>query len=40
MQLAGRYRDLHDRQYRFEQDLFVNPGEELTSELDKKPKAS
>jgi ABC-type multidrug transport system fused ATPase/permease subunit len=25
----GRYRDLHDRQYRFEQERFVNPGEEL-----------
>jgi ABC-type multidrug transport system fused ATPase/permease subunit len=28
--LAGRYRQLHDRQYNFEQDRFVNPGEELT----------
>ena len=27
--LGGRYRDLYDRQYRFEQDQFVNPGEEL-----------
>jgi ABC-type multidrug transport system fused ATPase/permease subunit len=27
--LGGRYRDLYDRQYRFEQDRFVNPGEEL-----------
>jgi len=28
---AGRYRELHDRQHRFEQELFVNPGEELAS---------
>ncbi len=27
--LGGRYRELHDRQYRFEAELFVNPGEEL-----------
>jgi len=29
MALGGRYRELHDRQYAWEQDLFVNPGEEL-----------
>ncbi len=29
----GRYKELHDRQYRFERELFVNPGEELKSEL-------
>jgi subfamily B ATP-binding cassette protein MsbA len=28
----GRYRALHDRQYRFEQERFVNPGEELPAE--------
>lgn len=27
--LGGRYRELHDRQYRFEEELYVNPGEEL-----------
>ncbi len=26
---GGRYRELHDRQYRFESERFVNPGEEL-----------
>jgi subfamily B ATP-binding cassette protein MsbA len=38
---AGRYRELHDRQYRFELERFVNPGEELTP-LDAKevPKPS
>ena len=29
--LGGRYRELHDRQYRFESERFVNPGEELRS---------
>jgi subfamily B ATP-binding cassette protein MsbA len=28
--IGGRYRQLYDKQYRFEQNLFVNPGEELT----------
>ena len=27
--LDGRYKDLHDRQHKWEQNLFVNPGEEL-----------
>ncbi len=31
MALGGRYRELHDRQYAWERDLFVNPGEELVS---------
>ena len=31
--LGGRYRELHDQQYRFEQNLFVNPGEEINEEL-------
>jgi subfamily B ATP-binding cassette protein MsbA len=28
----GRYRQLHDKQYRLEQDRFINPGEEFPSE--------
>src|SRR5437660_962539 len=28
----GRYRQLYDKQYRFEQDLFINPGEDFTTE--------
>lgn len=28
---AGRYKQLYDKQYRFEQNLFVNPGEDFTS---------
>ena len=29
--MGGRYRDLYDRQYRFEQDQFINPGEEIVA---------
>jgi subfamily B ATP-binding cassette protein MsbA len=32
---AGRYRQLHDRQYRIERDRFVNPGEDFTPEPPK-----
>ena len=31
----GRYRQLHDKQYRIERDVFVNPGEDFTPELPK-----
>ncbi len=27
--MNGRYKQLYDKQYRFEQNLFVNPGEEI-----------
>ena len=30
MTLGGRYRDLHDRQNAFEQNQFINPGEDFT----------
>ena len=30
--LAGRYRVLYDKQYRFETDRFINPGEEFAAE--------
>src|SRR5206468_1903442 len=29
----GRYRQLYDKQYRFELDRFINPGEDFTPEL-------
>ena len=32
MALGGRYRELHDRQYAWESDRFINPGEELGSD--------
>ena len=38
MALGGRYRDLHDRQYAWESDRFVNPGEDFTPEPE-LPKA-
>ncbi len=33
MALGGRYKDLHDRQYGIETDLFINPGEDFTPEV-------
>jgi subfamily B ATP-binding cassette protein MsbA len=32
IQLHGRYRQLYEKQYGLEKDIFVNPGEELASE--------
>jgi subfamily B ATP-binding cassette protein MsbA len=29
MALNGRYRQLHDKQYRVESDRFINPGEDF-----------
>ena len=31
---GGRYRQLYDKQYRFEKDRFINPGEDFTPELE------
>jgi len=31
--LGGRYKQLYDKQYRFEQNLFVNPGEDFTGKI-------
>jgi subfamily B ATP-binding cassette protein MsbA len=31
----GRYRQLYDKQYRFETDRFINPGEDFTPEPEK-----
>ena len=38
---GGRYRELYDTQYRFEQDRFINPGEDFTPEPEtvEMPKA-
>jgi ABC-type multidrug transport system fused ATPase/permease subunit len=33
--INGRYRHLHDKQYKIEKDRFVNPGEDFTPELPK-----
>jgi subfamily B ATP-binding cassette protein MsbA len=32
---AGRYKQLYDKQYKFERDKFINPGEDFTPELPK-----
>jgi len=32
MAIDGRYKDLHDRQYEFERNQFINPGEDFTPE--------
>ena len=32
---AGRYRQLYDKQYKFETDRFINPGEDFTPEPEK-----
>ena len=34
MALGGRYRTLHDRQYQWEQNRFINPGEELRAPVE------
>ena len=34
---GGRYRQLYDKQYRFEHDRFINPGEDFTPELPQAP---
>jgi len=31
--MDGRYKQLYDKQYRFEQNLFVNPGEDFTGKI-------
>jgi ABC-type multidrug transport system fused ATPase/permease subunit len=33
--LNGRYRQLHDRQYNWELERFINPGEDFTPDLPK-----
>jgi ABC-type multidrug transport system fused ATPase/permease subunit len=33
--LSGRYRQLYDKQYRFEKDRFINPGEDFTPEPER-----
>ena len=37
---GGRYRQLYDKQYRFEIDRFINPGEDFTPEPEQVPVAA
>ena len=39
MALDGRYRELHDQQYQYEQNLFINPGEDFIPAQAEKPRA-
>ena len=32
LEADGRYRQLYDKQYKFERDQFINPGEDFTPE--------
>jgi len=38
--LDGRYRQLYDKQYHFETDRFINPGEDFTPEEEIKPRVA
>ncbi len=38
--LGGRYRQLYDKQYNFERDRFINPGEDFTPEPESSRPAS
>jgi len=37
--IDGRYRQLYDKQYKFERDRFINPGEDFTPDLPKPEQA-
>jgi len=39
LELNGRYRQLHDKQFKLESNLYINPGEDFTPEPE-KPRAS
>jgi subfamily B ATP-binding cassette protein MsbA len=38
LSFGGRYRQLYDKQYQFEKNLFINPGEDFTSDISKMEK--
>ncbi len=38
--LGGCYKELHDQQYRFEQNRFINPGEEISTRTPAVPTAA
>ena len=37
---GGRYKQLYDKQYHFERNQFINPGEDFTPELPQATKAA
>ena len=38
LSFGGRYRQLYDKQYQVEKNLFINPGEDFTSDISKMEK--
>jgi ABC-type multidrug transport system fused ATPase/permease subunit len=38
IELGGRYKTLYDKQYKFESDRFINPGEDFTTPKPEEPK--
>ena len=40
LEMNGRYRQLYDKQYRFERDRFINPGEDFTPESSSQASAA
>jgi subfamily B ATP-binding cassette protein MsbA len=40
LEAGGRYKQLYDKQYRFERNQFINPGEDFTPELPKATKVA
>lgn len=40
IELGGRYKQLYDKQYNFEKNLFINPGEDFTTNAAKPLRAS
>lgn len=40
IELGGRYKQLYDKQYNFEKNLFINPGEDFTTNAAKPVRAS
>jgi subfamily B ATP-binding cassette protein MsbA len=39
LKVQGRYKQLYDKQYKFERDQFINPGEDFTPEPEQPAKA-
>lgn len=40
LEMGGRYKQLYDKQYNFEKNLFINPGEDFTTNAPKPVRAS
>jgi len=40
LEVGGRYKQLYDKQYKFERNQFINPGEDFTPEPPQAPASS